>query len=208
MSFDRYLQLLLKWTKTYNLTAITDPAEIKIKHFEDSLAPLPFLPNPCRLLDIGTGAGFPGIPLKIKRPDLEVVLLDSRRKKIAFCEAVIRELGLKGVQAVQCRAEDKKNQQKLGRFDVVISRATFSIADFLKIVRPYLKEGGRAIAMKSRDWSEEKAKLEGWERVNVFDYALSKSLGARSLLFFKPKRADEWRSSTSDDETPSTNYRG
>ncbi|MBI4124464.1 MAG: 16S rRNA (guanine(527)-N(7))-methyltransferase RsmG [Deltaproteobacteria bacterium] len=182
--FTTYLHLLLKWNKAHNLTAITDPGEIKIKHFEDSLAPLPFLPTPCRLLDIGCGAGFPGIPLKIKRPDLEVVLLDSRRKKTAFCEAVIRKLDLEEITAVQGRAEDATVQTKLGRFDAVISRAAFSIAEFLKIARPYLKKDGVAIAMKSRRWPEEKTILGNWKLKTVFDYELSNDLGRRSLLIF------------------------
>ena len=185
MLFEKYLELLLKWNQTHNLTAITDRQEIKIKHFEDSLAPLPFLPKPCRLLDIGTGAGFPGIPLKIKRPDLEVVLLDSRHKKIAFCEAVIRELGLKKITAAQARAEDKKTQQELGQFDVVISRATFSITDFLKIAQPYLKGNGIVIVMKSRNWKVEYRVQEDWELKEVFDYELSRHLGTRSLLIFR-----------------------
>lgn len=184
MSFEKYLSLLLKWNKTYNLTAITDPGEIKIKHFEDSLAPLPFLPRPCRLLDVGTGAGFPGIPLKIKRSDLEVVLLDSQRKKISFCEAVIRELGLKGIKTIQGRAEEKKIQQKLGLFDVVISRATFSIAVFLKTAGPYLQKEGVAIAMKSKNWKEEWKETGGWNSPQVVDYILSGGMGKRTLLLF------------------------
>src|SRR3989338_4790193 len=95
--FEKYLQLLLKWNKVYSLTTITDEKEIQIKHFEDSLSPLPFLSQNIRLLDIGTGPGFPGLPLKIERPDLEIALLDSVQKKISFCEAVIRELKLQKI---------------------------------------------------------------------------------------------------------------
>lgn len=189
--FEKYLQLLLKWNKTYNLTAITDPAEIKIKHFEDSLAPIPFLPchaeasaKAGRLLDIGTGAGFPGIPLKIARPDLHIVLLDAQRKKIAFCQAVIRELGLTEIEAYQGRAEDLKRVEKWGKFDVVISRATFSLQDFLKMALPFSKPSGLAIAMKSRNWEKERADVSGWKLQSVYDYDLSQNMGARTLLIF------------------------
>lgn len=182
--FEKYLQLLLKWNKTYNLTAITNPAEIKIKHFEDSLSPLPFLPKPCRLLDIGTGAGFPGIPLKINRPDLHVVLIDSQRKKAAFCQAVIRVLGLTEIEAYQGRAEDLKLVEKWGKFDVVISRATFSLQDFLKMALPFTKPLGLVIAMKSRNWEEERADIPGWKLQSVYDYDLSQDMGARTLLIF------------------------
>lgn len=183
--FERYLQLLLKWNKTYNLTSITDPKEIQIKHFEDSLAPLPFLANGARLLDIGTGAGFPGIPLKISKPNLDVVLLDSQRKKISFCEAVIRELKLTGIKAVHGRSDDAQIQKQADHFDVVISRATFSIADFLSEAVPFLKANGCAIAMKGRNWEEEYKETDDWKLEKIFDYDLSESQGKRTLLIFK-----------------------
>ncbi len=188
--FESYLQLLLKWNKTYNLTSITDPKEIRIKHFEDSLASLPFLPPRARLLDIGTGAGFPGIPLKIEKSDLEVVLLDSQRKKIAFCEAVVRELKLNGIETVHGRSDDPKIQKQLGLFDVVISRATFSLSDFLEAAAKYIRPGGIApegiaIAMKGRNWEEEYREKSGWKLEKVFDYDLSRFQGKRTLLIFK-----------------------
>ena len=92
--FEKYRKLLLKWNKQYNLTSIEDPKEIWIKHFEDSLSLLSLLTDNSSVLDLGCGAGFPGIPLKIENPNLKITLLDSNRKKIAFCEAVIRELKL------------------------------------------------------------------------------------------------------------------
>lgn len=186
LMFEKYLRLLLKWNKTYNLTSITEIEEIRIKHFEDSLAPLPFLPANARVLDIGTGAGFPGIPLKIARPELEVVLLDSQRKKIAFCEACIRELKLEKISVVLGRGEDKKIEKGLGLFDVVISRATFSLADFLNLSRKYMKSTGMAIAMKGKNWREEDQPPLDWKLEKVFDYELSDAMGSRTLLFFRP----------------------
>lgn len=182
--FERYLELLLKWSRTYNLTAITDPEEIRVKHFEDSLSLLPFLPSAGRLLDIGTGAGFPGIPIKIERPDLEVVLLDSQRKKISFCAEVIRRLGLQKISACHGRAEDPKTIKALGFFEAAISRALFSIPDFLKIAKPYLQPGGIAIAMKGENWMEEYAEDPAWILKEVCDYALKGDRGKRSLPIF------------------------
>lgn len=182
--FDRYLELLLKWNKAYNLTAITDRQAVQIKHFEDSLAPLPFLPTPCRLLDLGCGAGFPGIPLKIGRPDLEVVLLDSNHKKVAFCATAIRELGLTDIKAIQGRAEDPKVVQSLGVFDLVITRATRSLEEFLVLGEPFVKKGGKIIAMKGKNWKKEYKNCQNWVLKEVFDYKLSKNSGERSLLIF------------------------
>lgn len=182
--FEPFLKLLLKWNKTYNLTAITQPEEIRVKHFEDSLAVLPCLPAKGRILDIGSGAGFPGIPIKIERPQLEVVLLDSQRKKISFCEAAIRELGLEKISARHGRAEDPKIISALGKFDVVISRATFSLSDFLEIALPYCKDGGTAMAMKMANWREEYKPSPKWELKKEIPYELSEISGKRVLLIF------------------------
>lgn len=185
------MELLLKWNKTYNLTAITDLKEIQIKHFEDSLSPLPFLKSCERILDIGTGGGFPGIPLKIERPELEVILLDSQRKKISFCEEVIRQLGLKKISAHQGRAEDPKMIKTLGLFNAVICRATFSIHDFLTMAGPYLKKEGIAIAMKSEHWREEYKEDPRWKLKKIFNYELQNAEGKRSLLIFQSLRASQ-----------------
>ena len=143
------------------------------------------MPKPCRLLDVGCGAGFPGIPLKIERPDLEVVLLDSRLKKIQFCETVIRELKLENIRAVQGRAEDPKIKKDLGEFDVVISRATTSIEKFLALAENYLKTGGVVIAMKGPDWEKECSPQEKWILCGVKDYELKNNMGKRALLLFR-----------------------
>lgn len=186
--FERYLALLLKWNKIYNLTSIKDPKEVTIKHFEDSLSLAPFLSEGARLLDIGTGAGFPGIPLRIVRPDLHVFLLDSVRKKTDFCKNLIRELDLGPIEVIQGRAEDPILVQKLGLFDVVVSRATFSLKDFLTIAANFTKENGLGIAMKGRDWESEYEKTSLWNLEKVFDYDLSQNFGKRSLLLFRLKK--------------------
>ena len=188
-SFALYLALLQKWNKPYNLTAITDPKEIQIKHFEDSLSLVSCLPEPCRLLDVGTGGGFPGIPIKIARPDIEVVLLDSSRKKIAFCQHVIRELKLQKIEAIQGRVETPDLIiEKFGLFDVVVTRATFSISDFLGRAGEYLTLEGRIIMMKGKEWEKESLSSEGWNLDKKTDYELKEGLGKRTLLFFTRKK--------------------
>ncbi len=153
--FEKYLALLLKWNAQINLTAITDPAEIRSHHFDDSIAPVHFIEHAKSLVDLGTGAGFPGIPLKIIMPKLRVVLIDAKRKKISFCNEVIRTLKLDGIEAIQGRAEDPYLFRTFDRFDVVISRATWDLNVFLEIADPYFDENGLCIAMRGAKWENE-----------------------------------------------------
>jgi 16S rRNA (guanine527-N7)-methyltransferase len=158
--YQHYLDLLLKWSKTMDLTAILDPEQIRSKHFEDSVAAVPFLKDVKTLIDIGTGAGFPGIPIKIECPKIHVMLLDSTRKKINFCRQVIFDLGLSGIEAFQGRAEDPEIFRTRGPFDAVISRATWPLEVYLELAEPYFAEGGRVIAMKGAKWAEELGKAD------------------------------------------------
>ena len=151
----KYLELLLKWNSKFNLTAITDEEKVWSNHFEDSLAPIKFVEGKKRLADLGSGAGFPGLPLKIALPDLEVVLIDSRRKRISFCNEIIRELKLDNVRAVHGRAEDKNLYSSLMPFDVVISRATWALDEYLRIADPYYDKNGICIAMRGAAWEDE-----------------------------------------------------
>lgn len=187
--FEKYLELLLKWNAKTNLTAITSRAEVIEKHFCDSLALLPFLPSSCRVLDLGTGGGFPGIPLKIANSALEMVLVDAKQKKISFLQAVIAELGLQHIMAVAGRAEDSALQQKVGTFEVVVSRATWELKDYLRAAQPYLKKGGRIIAMKGAKWQEELSSAQevsdayGLKCQKIHHYELSAGLEHHLLLF-------------------------
>lgn len=161
-SLARYKDLLVEYNKKFNLTAIKSDEEIYLKHFYDSLTLIKAcsLNGNLKLLDIGTGAGFPGIVLKIFYPDLELTLLDSNHKKIAFLEVVIKELNLKNVTCINSRAE---NLPKTYReyFDIVTSRAVAHLRILLELSIPYLKVGGKLIAMKglSEDEIKESAKI-------------------------------------------------
>lgn len=153
----QYYELLSAWNRKINLTAIKNEEEFLRKHVEDARALIPHLGSARRLIDLGTGAGLPGIVLKIARPDLEITLLDATRKKISFCSEAIRRLDLKGIRAVWGRAEDEALARAMGRFDLALSRATWPLADFLRVAPLHLGDGGRAIAMKGPKWRAELA---------------------------------------------------
>lgn len=188
--FDRYLALLIKWNARFNLTALTKPDEIRARHFDDSLEPLPFLRDCSTLIDLGSGAGFPGIPLKIANPQLDIVLLDATRKKIAFCSEVIRTLNLVGIRAIQGRAEDPSVQSSVGTFDAVISRATWPLPHFIALSFPYLGENGILIAMRGLHWKQELEssgaiiEQHGLELADTHPYTVGNN-ETRCLLIFK-----------------------
>ena len=155
-AFEVYLKELLKWNQKINLTAIRSEKGIVLKHFLDSLSVHAYLPNCSSILDIGSGAGFPGIPLKITQPTLEVTSMDSVRKKVDFQRHIIRMLGLKGIEAIHGRVQDKGILQSLGgRFDITLSRAFSDLRTLLILSFPFLKEGGMVIAMKGEVESDE-----------------------------------------------------
>ncbi|MFN2382012.1 MAG: 16S rRNA (guanine(527)-N(7))-methyltransferase RsmG [Guyparkeria sp.] len=142
-----YLELLARWNRAYNLTAVREPAAMVTRHLLDSLAVLPHLPACPRLLDIGSGPGIPGMILAVCRPDSEVTLVDSNLKMTRFAMAAQRKLGLGNVSVQRERVE------QLGwadRFDCVISRAFAALADFVRLGAPLLADGGRLFAMKGR----------------------------------------------------------
>ncbi|MBI4211408.1 MAG: 16S rRNA (guanine(527)-N(7))-methyltransferase RsmG [Deltaproteobacteria bacterium] len=157
--YQAFIQLLLTWNAKINLTAITDPKEIQVKHIEDCLSLLPHLGDATSVIDLGTGGGFPGIPLKIARPDLKVTMIEATRKKVSFLYKAIAELGLHGIQAIEGRAEDLKTQEKVGKADVVVSRATWQLKDFLPIALGYCHPKSRIFAMKGPRFEEELAAM-------------------------------------------------
>jgi len=187
--FFSYIDLLLKWNAKINLTAITDPAEIKIKHIEDALHVLPYVKNATSLIDLGTGGGIPGVPIKLSLPELRVVLLDATQKKTNFLQQVILSLHLNNISTACGRAEDKNLQKQCGKFDIVISRATWALKEYLPLAVPYLKEGGSIIAMKSAKADEELSdakevlKSLSLQLIHREDYALSNQ-DKRTLFVF------------------------
>jgi 16S rRNA (guanine527-N7)-methyltransferase len=147
--FSTHAVELIKWTQKINITAITDPLKVASKHFLDSLVPARFIPPKAELLDIGSGGGFPGIPLKILFPELSVTLIDASRKKVSFLKHAIRTLELDHIEALHIRAEDlAKHPGHISRFNVIISRALSSLDDFVRLALPLLADGGTIIALK------------------------------------------------------------
>jgi len=160
---DLFARLLAERNQSLNLTAVTAADEVAVKHFADSLSLLPRLPlQPgLRLLDVGTGAGFPGIPLLIARPDLRLTLLDSTRKKLQFIEEVLHALDLRA-ETLHMRAEDAGRRLELrGSFDVAVSRAVASLSVLAEYCLPLLAPGGLFIAMKGTEVREELRAAEG-----------------------------------------------
>lgn len=190
-AFDLYLRELLKWNQKINLTAIRSEKGIVVKHFLDSLSAYPYLSKPSSLLDIGSGAGFPGIPLKMVEPFLEVTLIDSVRKKVDFQKHIIRTLGLKGIEAIHGRVQDKEILQSMGgRFDFVISRAFSDLQTLLILSFPFLKKGGIVLAMKGEMNREEipsLAKIEGirYRLQKTVPLVLPGGTFKRSILLFE-----------------------
>ena len=159
--FSLHARELIKWNQKINLTAITDPGEIALKHYLDSIASARWIPPSSSLLDIGSGAGFPGIPLKVLIPSLAVTLIDGSRKKISFIKHSIRTLALENVNARQVRAEElAKDTDVASRFDVIVSRALSSLAAFVKLALPLLADRGIIIAMKGEMDQQKVAELQ------------------------------------------------
>jgi len=161
-NFGVYLDEIKKWNEKMNLTSITEENEIVTRHFLDSLTPLSFLKGIEKVLDIGSGAGFPGIPLKIAAPSMVVTLMESTEKKIFFLRHIIRTLQLPIAETLFARAEDKAIiSMRGGAFGCVISRALSGIDDFLALAAPYVKRNGFVIAMKGPAEEELRKELAG-----------------------------------------------
>ena len=154
--FERYMNLLIEWNKVMNLTAITEKDEIILKHFIDSLTILDYIQNDQKVIDVGTGAGFPGIPIKIMNPSLDITLMDSLNKRINFLNEVIKNIGLEKIKTVHSRAEELgHNKDYREKFDVATSRAVANLSTLLEYMMPFVKVGGICICMKGSNISEE-----------------------------------------------------
>ena len=193
-AFDVYLKELLRWNQKINLTAIRSEKGVVLKHFVDSLSVAPYLPERSSILDIGSGAGFPGIPLKIAHPPLRITLIDSVQKKIDFQKHIIRALGLKGIEAIHGGAQDTEILQSLGgRLDITLSRAFSDLRTFLALSFPFLKGGGTAIAMKGEVDDKETrrvAEMKGtpYRLKRTVKLALPFSHFKRTILFFEKQQ--------------------
>ncbi|KAF0134514.1 MAG: 16S rRNA (guanine527-N7)-methyltransferase [Candidatus Saganbacteria bacterium] len=150
--FEIYLQELLEWNKKFNLTAVTEPDEIKIRHFEDSLSILQAIEiNDQKIADIGSGAGFPGVPLKIVRPNIRLTIIEATKKKTVFLNHLIKALDLKGVEIIWGRAETIKRAD----FDIVLARAVAKLNKLAVYGLHLLKKGGILVAMKQDEVEKE-----------------------------------------------------
>jgi 16S rRNA (guanine527-N7)-methyltransferase len=141
---------LKEWNQKINLTAIDSPMDMAIKHFLDSIIPFSYIIPGSRLLDVGSGAGFPGIPLKVMLPSLNVTLVDATRKKVSFLNHVIQRLHLSGISAIHSRVENL-GQEREGAFDIIVCRAFSSLNDFVEKSLPLLAPDGLLMAFKGKN---------------------------------------------------------
>jgi len=154
--FENYYKLLIEWNNKFNLTAITEKTEVLDKHFIDSVLPNKFIPKGASVCDVGSGAGFPALPLKIVRPDLKLVLVDSLNKRVEFLQEVVNALKLNDVICIHARAEDMSNKQEYReKFDVCVARAVAKLNTLSEYCLPFVKIGGKFIAYKSADYLAE-----------------------------------------------------
>ena len=179
----QYVVLLNKWNKVYNLTAVRKPESMIGLHILDCLAVLPHLGDPHRVLDVGTGAGLPGVVLGIARPDIYITMLDSLQKKTSFVRQAIGELSLAKADVVCQRIEQFKPAEK---FDIVISRAFAELADFVNGAAHLMADNGRMFAMKGQHPADEIARLpEGFEVEKAIALEVPQIEGQRHLLVIK-----------------------
>lgn len=187
--FYDYMNLLLEWNTKINLTAIIDPEEIILKHFIDSLTINKYIDNNKCVVDVGTGAGFPGIPLKIYRPDLNITLVDSLNKRINFLNIVISQLELNNISTVHSRVEDfGKNSKYREKFDYVTARAVANLAVLSEYIIPISAIKGKCICMKGSNVEEElkqatnAIKILGGEVSKVDNFKLPDSDFSRNIV--------------------------
>lgn len=190
--FERYFNLLVEWNSKINLTRITQPEEVAVKHFADSLTLLKYVDvkSNAKLVDVGTGAGFPGIPIQIMRPDINLTLLDSLNKRLVFLEEVCDSIGIEA-EFVHARAEqggvDCDFREK---FDIVTSRAVAKLNTLSEYCLPYVKKGGTFVAMKGPELQEElkeaqnAVKVLGGKVENVWEFSLPDD-SRRTILAIK-----------------------
>ncbi len=191
--FITMINELKKWNKKVNLTALDTDEEIIIKHIIDSLSLIHYVSAGESMLDVGSGAGFPSIPIKIVNPDIQITTVDAVQKKIMFQKHVSRLLGLQNISPLHCRVESMYDNYT-GLFDVIVSRAFSRLDQFVSLVAPLVKKEGRLIAMKGpdaqREIVESRALLQelGFEICGCEGYQLPQNMGKRTLITLKPHK--------------------
>ena len=190
--FYKYMDLLIEWKEKINLTAITNRKDIIVKHFIDSLTIQRYLSDAVNIIDVGTGAGFPGIPIKIVNPNLKVVLVDSLNKRINFLQEVIKKLNLDNIEVIHARAEDLgQNKKYREAFDIVTSRAVANMSVLSEYLLPLARVNGKCICMKGSDVEEElenskyAINLLGGKIEKVDKFELSNERIGRNIIIVK-----------------------
>lgn len=190
--YFNYMNLLIEWNNKFNLTAITDENDIILKHFIDCMTVFKYIGNVDNIIDVGTGAGFPGIPIAINKESANITLLDSLNKRILFLQEVIKDLSLENVVAVHERAEDfARNKVYRENFDVAVSRAVANLSTLLEYLMPFVKVGGKCICMKGSDIDEELKDAEfainvlGGEIEKIDSFCLPNSDFRRNIIIIK-----------------------
>ena len=169
----RHCELLIQWNKKINLTAITDPYEVAIKHVLDAIAPTNYIQNDVALLDMGSGGGFPGIPLKIVNPSLSVTLVDAVEKKVSFLKHVVRTLKIKDCTAISGRVEALAGHPEYTeKYQVVVSRSFAPLGKIIKWASPFLAAEGQVIALKGKNVAEELPALEAEKGLDLNKYQI------------------------------------
>lgn len=190
---ENYYKLLVSWNERMNLTAITEPKDVAIKHFADSLSVLSFVdvPNGASVIDVGTGAGFPGLVLKIARPDIKLTLLDSLKKRLTFLEDVLNNLGL-DAQLIHSRAEEGGQSIDLREcYDFAVSRAVAQLNVLCEYCLPYVRLSGSFIAFKGGESDEEIKNASkaiqtfGGKKTDVYKFDLPENSGSRTLVIIE-----------------------
>lgn len=192
--YDTYTKMLIEYNEKVNLTAITEPSEINLKHYLDSVLPVltGYFKDGDSVIDVGCGAGFPSVPVKIYMPSLKFTLLDSLNKRINFLNELIKELGLENIETIHARAEDGGHSIKLRqKFDICVARAVAPLNILMEYCTPFVKQGGYFIALKGKDADNEveaakkAAEILKVKLIDKFEFVLPGTDNERKILVYK-----------------------
>ena len=187
---------MLEWNEKINLTAITEPDEIILKHFIDSFTIEKYIEKSSKVIDVGTGAGFPGIPLKIIRPDIEMTLVDSLQKRITFLQEIINKLGMTQISAIHARAEEiGKDENHREKYDCVTSRAVANLTTLVEYMIPLCKIKGKTICMKGSNIADELEEAQKAIKIlegkieNTESFTLPQTDIARNIIIIEKEKS-------------------